>query len=56
MKKPILSTSLGTDVFQYPDSGKFGVVAGRKAGTRPDEAPLAGFYEEGKRLGYWDGE
>ena len=51
-----LSTAIGTDVFQYPDSGKFGVVAGRKPGTSPREAPFAGFYDENKRLDYWQGE
>lgn len=51
-----LSTAIGADVFQYPDSGKFGVVAGRRPGMRPDEAPFAGFYDERLRLGYWDGE
>ena len=56
MRYLALSTALGTDVFQYPDSGKFGVVAGRQPGMRPDESPFGGFYDEGKRLGYWDGE
>ena len=51
-----LSTTIDTDVFQYPDSGKFGVVAGRKPGTRPLEAPFAGFYVEDTRVDYWDGE
>lgn len=51
-----LSTTIDTDVFQYPDSGKFGVVAGRVPGTRPHEAPFSGFYEEDTRIGYWDGE
>ncbi len=51
-----LSTTLDTDVFQYPDSGKFGVVAGRKPGMTPLEAPFAGFYVEDTRVGYWDGE
>jgi uncharacterized cupin superfamily protein len=51
-----LSTTLDTDVFQYPDSKKFGVVSGRKPGTRPQEAPFAGFYEEDARLSYWHGE
>ena len=50
------STALGTDVFQYPDSGKFGVMAGRKPGMRPDQAPFAGFYAEDQKLDYWEGE
>jgi uncharacterized cupin superfamily protein len=56
LKYLALSTAIDTDVFQYPDSGKFGVVAGRTAGQRPDEAPFFGFYEEGARLDYWKGE
>jgi uncharacterized cupin superfamily protein len=51
-----LSTEAGADVVQYPDSGKFGVVAGRTPGMMPSESPFAGFYEEDRKLGYWDGE
>ena len=51
-----LSTALDTDVFQYPDSGKFGVVAGRLPGQTPLEAPFAGFYDEDTRQDYWKGE
>jgi uncharacterized cupin superfamily protein len=56
LKYLALSTTVDTDVFQYPDSGKFGVVAGRKPDTRPLEAPFAGFYLEGERKDYWLGE
>jgi uncharacterized cupin superfamily protein len=51
-----LSTTLDTEVVQYPDSGKVAVVAGRLPGMRMQEAPFVGIYEEGRRLGYWDGE
>ena len=51
-----LSTDNDTDVVQYPDSGKFGVVAGRGPGKMPTDAAFAGFYDEQQRLGYWDGE
>ena len=51
-----LSTAEGTDIFQYPDSGKFGLVAGREAGQTPMEAPFWGFYVENTKVGYWDGE
>jgi uncharacterized cupin superfamily protein len=51
-----LSTTLDTDVFQYPDSGKFGVVSGRVPGSRPLDAPFAGFYMEDTRIDYWEGE
>ncbi len=51
-----LSTTIDTDVFQYPDSGKFGVVAGCKPGMRPQDAPFGGIYGEDATLDYWDGE
>ncbi len=51
-----ISTTPDTDVVQYPDSGKFGVVAGLAPGMRPDQARFAGWYDEHKKLGYWDGE
>ncbi len=51
-----LSTTIDTDVFQYPDSGKFGVVAGRKPGMRPQDSPFGGFFSEAGRLDYWEGE
>ncbi len=51
-----VSTTVPTDVFQYPDTGKFGAVGGRKPGMRPWEAPFGGFWEEAARKGYWDGE
>lgn len=51
-----VSTTIDTDIFQYPDSGKFGAVGGRLPGTRPHEATFAGFYEEQARREYWDGE
>jgi hypothetical protein len=43
-------------VVQYPDSGKFGAVAGRKPGGRPIDAAFAGFFDEAARRDYWDGE
>jgi uncharacterized cupin superfamily protein len=51
-----VSTMLDTDIFQYPDSGKFGAVGGREPGARPQDAAFAGFYSEKARLDYWDGE
>jgi uncharacterized cupin superfamily protein len=51
-----VSTMIDTDIFQYPDSGKFGAVGGRPAGSRPQDATFAGFYAEKARLDYWDGE
>ena len=51
-----LSTTIDTDVFQYPDSGKFGVVAGCEPGMRPHEAPFGGFFSEDGKIDYWEGE
>lgn len=51
-----ISTAIDTDIFQYPDSGKFGAVGGRKPGQRPLDAPFAGFWSEDGRKEYWDGE
>lgn len=51
-----VSTTLDTDIFQYPDSGKFGAVGGRLPGTRPQDATFAGFWSEDGRKEYWDGE
>jgi uncharacterized cupin superfamily protein len=51
-----LSTTDDTDVIQYPDSGKFGVVAGWKPGQRPHEAPFVGFFVEDARVEYWKDE
>ena len=51
-----LSTTIGTDVNQYPDSGKFGVVAGYEQGMRLHDAPFGGFFSEDGRIDYWEGE
>lgn len=51
-----LSTNIDTDVNQYPDSGKFGVVAGCEPGMRVEEAPFGGFFAEDGKLDYWEGE
>lgn len=51
-----VSTTLDPDVFQYPDSGKFGVAAGRKPGMPLSDTPFAGFFAEDQGLQYWDGE
>jgi uncharacterized cupin superfamily protein len=51
-----LSTTIGTDVNQYPDSGKFGVVAGYEQGMRLRDAPFGGFFSEDGKIGYWEGE
>lgn len=51
-----VSTTIDTDVYQYPDSGKFGAVGGRRPGVRPQDAPFSGFFSETARLDYWEGE
>ncbi len=51
-----VSTTIDTDIFQYPDSGKFGAVGGRPPGSRPQEAAFSGFFEESGRVDYWKGE
>jgi uncharacterized cupin superfamily protein len=51
-----VSTMIDTDVFQYPDSGKFGVAAGRTPGMRVVDAAFGGFFRESGRVEYYDGE
>jgi uncharacterized cupin superfamily protein len=51
-----LSTTVETDVNQYPDSGKFGVVAGCKPDMRLADAPFGGFFPENAGIDYWEGE
>jgi uncharacterized cupin superfamily protein len=41
-----LSTTIETDVNQYQDSEKFGVVAGCKPDMRVADAPFGGFFRE----------
>lgn len=52
-----VSTMLDTDIFQYPDSGKFGAVGGRQAGRPLSEATFTGkFVLESADVEYWHGE
>ena len=52
-----VSTAIDTDIFQYPDSGKFGAVGGRAAGAALAAATFAGkFVAESAAVDYWDGE
>lgn len=52
-----VSTTIDTDVFQYPDSGKFGVVGGRKPGQSLAAAAFPGkFVVEADCVDYWKGE
>jgi uncharacterized cupin superfamily protein len=51
-----VSTMLDTDIFQYPDSGKFGVVGGRPPGRPATEARFGRFVPDGADVDYWHGE
>jgi len=52
-----VSTMIDCDVWHYPDSGKFGVIAGREPGTPPTQATFpARFIADGPGVDYWDGE
>jgi uncharacterized cupin superfamily protein len=52
-----VSTAIDTDIWQYPDSGKWGAVGGREPGLAPARASFAGRYvRESESLDYWDGE
>ena len=51
-----VSTTIDTEVWEYPDSGKWGAVGGRPPG-RPQEATFAGRYVgEAQTIDYWEGE
>jgi uncharacterized cupin superfamily protein len=52
-----VSTTIDTDVFQYPDSGKVGMAGGRVYGTNPPQATFESkFYVEANTADYWDNE
>jgi uncharacterized cupin superfamily protein len=52
-----VSTMIEADVWEYPDSGKFGVVAGRTPGAPPGDATFpARFVADGASVDYWHGE
>jgi len=53
-----VSTAIDCDVWQYPDSGKWGAVGGRVAGGRPGEATFPSRFvsDEAGSLEYWQGE
>ena len=51
-----VSTVEQPDIVHYPDSGKFGVLAGAAPGSAKSERTfhLSGY--ESDAVGYWDGE
>jgi uncharacterized cupin superfamily protein len=52
-----VSTAIDTDVYEYPDSGKFGATGGRRPGSWPPEASFpATFVEAASAVDYWKGE
>lgn len=51
-----LSTLQDPEVVEYPDSGKYGVIAGRPPGARPTEAAFWVFAPKAGGVDYWDGE
>lgn len=51
-----LSTVEDPEVVEYPDSGKYGVIAGRPVGGRPLDAKFHAFAFKKDAVDYWDGE
>ena len=51
-----LSTLHDPEVVEYPDAGKYGVIAGRPPGGRPQDAKFAVFAYRSGGVDYWDGE
>ena len=51
-----LSTMQDPEVVEYPDSAKYGVVVGRKAGKPPSESVFHAWAFVKDRVDYWAGE
>jgi uncharacterized cupin superfamily protein len=51
-----ISTMLPTDVAVYPDSNKFGVFAGSAPGAPEAARFFTGYFRDGERIDYYDGE
>jgi uncharacterized cupin superfamily protein len=57
LKYLAVSTMIDTDIWQYPDSGKWGAAGGRDPGKPPTAATFPGRYvAEAESLDYWHGE
>ncbi|HEX4331983.1 MAG TPA: cupin domain-containing protein [Usitatibacter sp.] len=57
LKYLAVSTMIDIDIWQYPDSGKWGAAGGRDPGKPPSEAAFpARYVREAESLEYWDGE
>jgi uncharacterized cupin superfamily protein len=52
-----VSSRHDADVWEYPDSGKFGAIAGVDLGTWPPQATFPSRYvRDGAGVDYWEGE
>jgi uncharacterized cupin superfamily protein len=52
-----VSSRHDADVWEYPDSGKFGAIAGVDLGTWPPQATFPSrFVRDGAGVEYWEGE
>jgi uncharacterized cupin superfamily protein len=57
LKYLAVSTMIDTDIWQYPDSGKWGAAGGRDPSKPPTDATFPGrFVAEAESLDYWHGE
>jgi uncharacterized cupin superfamily protein len=56
LKYLAVSTTIDTDVYQYPDAGKVGMVGGRVFGANPSATFQSKFYVESSDVDYWHGE
>ncbi|GAB0056069.1 hypothetical protein SIID45300_00369 [Candidatus Magnetaquicoccaceae bacterium FCR-1] len=51
-----VSTILSPEIAEYPDSGKFGILANKPAGIDGQPKRMMFVGRENSSLGYWDGE
>ena len=57
LKYLAVSTMIDTDIWQYPDSGKWGAAGGRQPGAPPTEGSFPSRYvANAESLDYWHGE
>lgn len=56
LKYLALSTMVEPDVMEYPDSRKFGALAGSPPGGAQAQRSFSRFAPEASEVGYWDGE
>jgi len=57
LKYLAVSTMIDTDIWQYPDSGKWGAAGGRQPGAPPAEGTFPSRYvADAQSLDYWQGE